>query len=53
MKLVESYDRNSCDACDEYEFTFDLTLSDDEDDCPDLRLCKKCLLKLQKLIYER
>lgn len=51
MKLEESYDKNHCDECGDYGYTFEITL--DNDDYPKLRLCKKCLLKLLKAIIER
>jgi hypothetical protein len=52
MKLQESYDKHSCDECDEYTYVFKIDIGeDDEDGFPgnSIRLCKKCLLKLFKL----
>lgn len=51
MKLEESYDKGTCDECDEYAYVFEITTNGDE--YPRLRLCKKCLLKLLKAIVER
>ncbi len=53
MKLVELYDEYDCDECDEYTSVFLITFEGDEAYPEKIRLCKKCLLKLLKLIIER
>lgn len=56
MNLQESYNKYSCEECDEYTYVFKIDIGDnDESDFPEntIRLCKKCLLNLFKLILER
>lgn len=53
MKLVELYDDYICDECGECTSVFSIAFEEDKE-CPTkIRLCKKCLLKLLKLIIER
>ena len=57
MKLEESYDKRTCDECGEYDYVWELKLKH-EDECgeyeyTDVKLCKKCLMRLLKLIIER
>lgn len=58
MKLEESWDKEPCDECGEYGYTWRLRVKDyDDDDSSDgyvrVHLCKKCLVKLLHLIIER
>jgi hypothetical protein len=56
MNLREKYDKHSCEECDEYTYVYEIKIgAEDEDDygASTIYLCKKCLLKLFKLILER
>lgn len=50
MKLEELCDKAYCDNCDTYDYAFEIKT---ETGIVSIRLCKKCLLKLLKLIIER
>lgn len=52
MKVQESWDSDRCDECGVYSEVFEIYVGDDEE-YPNLRLCKSCLLKLLKAIIER
>lgn len=51
MELTESEYKHSCDECDAYTYVFEIETRDEN--YPEMRLCKKCLLQLLKLIIER
>lgn len=54
MELVETDDKHFCSECDEFTYVFEIGLGDEKlDPYSKFRLCKTCLLRLQKLIYER
>ena len=51
IRVEESNDKECCSACDKYGYLFEIRIGDNE--WPELRLCKKCLLELMKAIIER
>ena len=59
MTLEETWDKEYCEECGEYDYVWELRVKYYDDDDSDsngyvqVRLCKKCLLKLMKLIVER
>lgn len=55
MLLKEKYEKWTCEECDTYDYVFEIEIGDETEGSYStrIRLCKKCLLKLLKLIIER